>query len=147
MRVYVSKAFKQYASQAVQESLVSAFKWWKYSESREYESIFFGKDAALVKPKIDGRDYVLRHCHLIPLNDGNQLKVWYRNHRWKARKTSDRVLIYVQAGENFYLIDIVDDPGGHEIMRMTTKDGKSFMGQCAQEAHAFLNGTLELQPI
>lgn len=147
MRVYVSKAFRRYASKEVQEALVVAFKWWKSSESREFESELFGKDSAFIKPKIDGKDYVLRHCHLIPLNDSKKLKIWYRDHRFRSRKVSDRILIYVQSGDCFYLIDIVDDPGGHEIMRMTTKDGKSFMGQCAQEAHAFLNGAIELEPM
>jgi len=144
MRIFVSQAFRSYASAKVVADLVDAFKWWKESTGREFQSPIFGKDAALFSPKVGGRAYALRHCHLVPLNDANALKAWARSHRFGSRKVSDRVLIYVQQDDDFLLIDIVDDPGAHALMRMTDKQGKSFMLKCAEEAEAFFDGRLKI---
>ncbi|WP_250439803.1 type II toxin-antitoxin system YafO family toxin [Delftia tsuruhatensis] len=147
MRVFLSNAFESYVSSKSQQILVSEFKWWKADESREFGSYFFGKDCGLVEPKIDGKKYILRHCHLVPLNDKDKLTFWNRNHKWRSRKTSDRILIYVEHNGDYYLIDIIDDPGGHHLIKMVTKDGKTFMGKCAQEASSFLNGSVEMHPV
>ena len=146
MVVFVSDAFQAYSSAQVRDGLVEAFKWWKASPAREFQSPFFGKDSALVKPKVGGREYALRHCHLAPIADAVARARWASAHRFGSRKVSDRVLIYAQDGESYYLIDVVDDPGAHEIMRMTDRKGRSFMLKCAEDARAFLDGRLELVP-
>lgn len=143
MRVFVSQDFENYSSPEARVAIVSAFKWWKAEDKREFASPFFGKDSALIKPKVGGREYCLRHCHLAPLNDEAAKQKWARAHRHGSRKTSDRVLIYVQSGNDFFIIDIVDDPGAHEAMRMTDKQGRSFMHTCALQADAFLRGELK----
>lgn len=124
-----------------------AFKWWKADVSREFESPFFGKDAALIAPKVGGREYALRHCHLIPMCDIAEKTKWIQAFKRRSRKTSDRILIYAQQGEDFYLINVIDDPGAHQIMRMQDMQGRSFMLECAKEADAFLNGQLVLEPV
>ena len=146
MQVFVSAAFHAYASDQVRADLIQAFKWWKTSPDREFKSPFFAKDSATAKPSVNGKKHLLRHCHLIPLHDAEALAKWVKNLRWHSRKTSDRVLVYVQRDDDYFLIDVVDDPGAHQIMRMFDKNGKSFMLSCAQSAEAFLNRELELEP-
>lgn len=145
MRVFVSDALRNYFSAQSSQDLIEAFKWWKEDVGREFKSPFFGKDSGLIRPKVDGRDYALRHCHLIPLNDERALSRWKADFRRESRKTSDRVLIYAQDDEDYYLIDVVDDPGAHQIMRMVDSQGYSFMARCAREASSFLSGQLVLE--
>jgi hypothetical protein len=140
VKVFVSDAFYASSSDIVRNDLINAFSWWKEDSSREYLSPFFGKDSALITPTVGGNAYVLRHCHLVPLHSQEALRRWSIEHRRKSRKTSDRVLIYAQHADKYLLIDVVDDPGAHEIMRMSDKRGKSLMQKFAEEANAFLNG-------
>ena len=71
--------------------LVESFQNWK--SGGEYGHYLFGKDAAYAAPSVDGTPYLLRHVHLAPLSDQEQLKRW--NGAWlrRSRKTSDRVLV------------------------------------------------------
>lgn len=147
MRVFLSESFCAYSSKQAQDALIFSFKWWKDSPEREFQSPFFGKDGGLIRPKVGGREYALRHCHLVPLADPVAKARWAKAHKYGSRKTSDRVLIYAQSGDDYYLIDVVDDPGAHEIMRMLDKQGRSFMQKCAEEADAFLSGQLALSSV
>lgn len=142
--VYVSGSLRSVLSTSEVSDLIAAFAWWKTAESRLYDSPVFGKDSKTLKPTVHGQAYVMSHCHLAPKNSSEDKARWLRDFRRRARKTSDRVLFYVQDGARFFLIDIVDDPGAHEIMRMTDKQGKTFMLKCAEQAEAFLDGRLAL---
>ena len=142
--VFIGEELKQRLSGRAAGDLVLAFEWWKSAADLEYESPVFGKDSTLFEPQINGKKYVIGHCHMIPLCDLAALAKWRRDFRLRTRKTSDRVLFYVQDGSRYYLIDIADDPGAHDLMRMTDQQGKSFMGRIAAEAARFLDGLIEL---
>lgn len=142
--VFVSVQLQAALSADELTDLVDEFRWWKCDLQREYESPVFGKDSKLVNPLVNGAQYVISHCHLMPKHDHEARKRWAREFRRRARKTSDRVLFYVRDGNNFYLVDIVDDPGAHEIMRMNDSKGRSFMLKCAEEARTFLDGRLAI---
>lgn len=144
MRVHLSNDFKTYASDAARADLIEAFRWWKASSSREFDSPFFGKDCAFVTPTVNGKKYTLWHCHLIPLNNLNALAKWRKDFRWRSRKTSDRYLIYVRQGDDYFLIAVLDDPGAHYITSGLGAQGHSFMAKCVWEAEAFLNGELPI---
>lgn len=144
--IYVNVELRSSLSTDELIDLIDMFRWWKASPCREYESLFFGKDSKLVRPTVNGVAYVMSHCHLMPKTDSAARDQWSRAFKRRARKTSDRVLFYVQDGEQFYLIDIVDDPGAHDIMRMADRQGKAFMLKCAEQAEAFLDGRLSLAP-
>lgn len=146
MKVFVSGAFYASSSDIVRRDLVKAFTWWKQDPSREFESPFFGKDSALIRPSVGGCTYMLRHCHVVPLHNAAEKRRWAIEHKRRSRKTSDRVLIYVEHRDQYLLIDVIDDPGAHEIMRMVDQQGKSFMQKCAEEAHAFIYGHQTLPP-
>lgn len=145
MRVFVSAQFLAYSSPKVRDDLINAFKWWKATPDREYLSPFFGRDLGTIAPKVNGKDYLLRHCHLIPLNDPPKLRQWEKSLRWKSEKKSDRILLYVQRGDDFFLIDVVDDPGAHQVMKMVDSKGRSFMHKCAADAGLFFDGVLQPQ--
>lgn len=74
--------------------LIEAFQTWK--SGGEYGHYLFGKYAAYAAASVDGTPYLLRHVHLAPLSDQEQLKRW--NGAWlrRSRKTSDKVLVYVE---------------------------------------------------
>lgn len=72
----------------------------------------------------DPRCY-LRHVHFIPTDPESQ-KVWidlYRDRFKRKRRTSDRYVLYAQdKNYGFLLIDILDDPGAHDLwMQRRTK--------------------------
>lgn len=145
--IYVSNELKAALSAVELADLIGEFRWWKTdAAAREYESPVFGKDSKLLRPTVDGAAYVISHCHLIPKNSTSDYLRWQRDFRRRARKTSDRVLFYIEDAGKFFLVDIVDDPGAHEIMRMTDATGRAFMNKCAQQAKVFLDGLLTLEP-
>lgn len=78
MRVFVSTTFENYSSKNSRDALISAFKLFKASPENEYTNPLIGKDSALIEPKIDGKSYVLRHCHLAPLNDHEAKIKWQK---------------------------------------------------------------------
>lgn len=153
MEVIVSARLRSRLAPEDLKSVVLAFRWWKSDPANENRSPVFGKDSANLAPAVNGEKFVLRHCHLIPLCNKIALAQWEKNFARKRRKTSDRVLFYAQDpifdkpnGENldlqrkFYLIDIADDPGAHELMRMSDAMGKRIMSKIADEAELFLYG-------
>ena len=139
MNLIFSDSLKNQLSDNTKNIIKEEFLWWKSDKRNEFISEIFGKDSALITPKINGKPYVLRHCHLPPLNDKKALAKWKQCHRLGSRKVSDRVLIYAENNSDYYLIDILDDPGAHEIMKMKDVKGRSFMLKCAEEADIFLN--------
>ena len=54
------------------DKLLEDFAAWRAGD--EFRHPFFGKDSAYGAPKVDGQKNILRHVHLIPLNDLASLK-------------------------------------------------------------------------
>ena len=79
----------------------------------------------------------------MPLSDQEQLKRW--NTAWlrRSRKTSDRVLVYVEriAGNQAYhlLIYVLPEPEAHTIATMKTREHRELMEGFANVAAAFLD--------
>lgn len=131
------------------------FDDWKAGfPATEDTNFLFGKDGAYVTPTVDGKKYVLRHVHLLPVVDRDALKDWKKLYdigqktgRW-PRRTSNRVLIYATrglpgGGEEHLLLYILTEPDAHEIALMKTPGDRRFMEQFAECAAAFLdNGTV-----
>lgn len=114
------------------------FAHWKSGD--EYGSYFFGKDCAYIKPDVDGVPYVLRHVHLVPLGDEDQLIKWNKNWKFQTRKTSDRALVYVSDEKgNHLLIFILDEPDAHDIAAMKTAEHREIMEGLAHVAAAFID--------
>lgn len=117
----------------------SQFKQWKQSKD-DHGSYHFGKDSAYVTPIINGDKYILRHVHLVPVIDQAQLSLWQKIWRFKGRKTSNRVLIYVKDRKgNFLLVYILSEPDAHEIALMKTQQHKELMEGFAAVAEAFID--------
>ncbi|MDK4696635.1 type II toxin-antitoxin system YafO family toxin [Kingella negevensis] len=111
------------------------FKEWKKAES---ESFLFGKDGAYISPKVNGESYVLRHVHLVPLLDVEQLAKWQQNWQRGSRRTSNRALVYAQDNHRFLLIDILPEPVAHEIAQMKNEQAKKMMLLFAQIAESYI---------
>ena len=76
MMVEISRRLSQslMKNQANPQELIDVFAEWKEAgESGEDDFYEFGKDTAYVAPTVNGEAYVLRHVHLVPLLDGEQL--------------------------------------------------------------------------
>jgi hypothetical protein len=88
MAVKTTKVLKNFltAEGLNTEELCRLFADWKSSD--EYGSYYFGKDSAYITPKVDGKKYALRHVHLVPLLDKNQLAAWNK---------ADSVAIFAKA--------------------------------------------------
>lgn len=105
----------------------------------EYESYLFGKDGAYVNPGVDGVQRVLRHVHLVPLKDPHALRKWDKGWRRRARKCSDRHLVYVSDPRHGHLLMwILDEPGSHDIALMKSEDDRQLMRQFAAVAAHFI---------
>lgn len=110
----------------------------------------FGKDSAYATPTVDGKKYVLRHVHLVPLLDQAAFQTWLelynlgKTKRNWPRRTSNRVLVYAtralpEGGEAHLLMYILTEPDAHEIALMKTAGDRRFMEQFAECAAAFLH--------
>ncbi len=123
------------------KSLAAEFDLWKsLGAEGEYSSPLFGKDGAYGTPFVDGEPNVLRHVHLVPLSDLTALKRWNLDWTRRARKRSDRHLVYVS--DPYYghlLLWILDEPGSHEIALMDTPEDRKLMLQFAQVAAHFIH--------
>ena len=120
------------------EKLLADFERWKTIQG-EYGSYFFGKDGGYIAPKVDGNPYVLRHVHLPPMTDREQLDKWNLDWKRKSRKTSNRVLVYCQDGSDYLLIYVLPEPDAHEIARMENAADRATMIGFARVAEAFVN--------
>ena len=121
--------------------LIASFQIWKQGD--EYHHYLFGKDSAYAKPAVDGAPYQLRHVHLVPLADSEQLKRWNVAWQHKSRKTSDRVLVYAErrtgGTTSQLLIYILPEPEAHLIAAMTTHEHRELMDGFANVAAAFID--------
>ncbi|UBQ55455.1 type II toxin-antitoxin system YafO family toxin [Alysiella filiformis] len=118
---------------------ISEFRQWKSTgETGENDFYLFGKDGAYTTPQVNGEPYVLRHVHLLPLTDTTQLAKWQRNWQTGARRTSNRALVYVQDGNRFLLIDILNEPFAHEIAQMKTEQHRLIMRNFAKIAEQYI---------
>lgn len=114
------------------------FEIWKRALDEE-SSAFFGKDGGYVSPEVDGEKYRLRHVHLVPLLDSAALREWYEAYARGSRRTSDRILVYVQADNKDYLaIAILEEPDAHDIQKMATPEDRATMEGFAVAAEEFL---------
>ena len=125
--------------------IITSFQTWKQGD--EYGHYLFGKDSAYAKPDVDGVPYQLRHVHMVPLADREQLKRWNTDWQRKSRKTSDRVLVYAErragSATSYLLIFILPEPEAHLIAGMTTREHRELMDGFANVAAAFIeNGNV-----
>ena len=60
---------------------------------------------------------VLYHVHMVPRNVPGAQQQWDQDWRRYGRRTSDRYLFYANSGSgrDYLLIDLVDDPGAHQV--------------------------------
>jgi mRNA interferase YafO len=113
------------------------FKLWKSKD--EHSSSLFGKDSAYTTPTVNGEKYILRHVHLVPVMDQEQIDSWYKKLSFKSRKTSNRILVYVDDNKgNILLIHILPEPDAHEIAKMKTQKNRETMNGFAAVAEAFI---------
>lgn len=137
MIVRITNALKSVLGNDDAELLCGEFLNWK--ATGEYAHHYFGKDSAYIAPPVNGEKYVLRHVHLIPVLDANQLKRWWRNFSRRSRKTSDRVLIYTKNSVGDYLlIYILSEPDAHKIATMQNQKDKELMESFAKVAGDFM---------
>jgi mRNA interferase YafO len=122
--------------------LCSLFAQWKLNG--EYEHYYFGKDSAYSSPKVNGQKYLLRHVHLVPVRDTQQLSKWKKAWQFKSRKTSDRVLVYVSnnLSNDHLLIYILDEPSAHKVAKMETEKDMELMNYFAEVAQSFIEDGL-----
>lgn len=126
-------------------NFAAEFDRWKSSGERgEYDSPLFGKDGAYSSPPVNGQPNLLRHVHLVPLSDSAQLKVWHVKWRQRARKTSDRALVYASdARHGHLLLFILVEPHAHAIAQMRTPEHRATMQGLAAVAGRFIHdGTI-----
>jgi len=122
------------------EDLIAAFTEWKTGwPKREFDSKYFGKDAAYAAPAVDGKKYILRHVHIVPVVDPDALSRWQKILQRLGRKTSDRALVYAQDDRgNFLLIFILEEPYAHRVAEMRTQGDREIMEGFANTAAAFI---------
>lgn len=126
-------------------NFLSQFDNWKSLGSHgEYSSRLFGKDGAYSSPTVGGKSNTLRHVHLLPISDPEQLKVWNKRFDKKSRKTSDRALVYVSDETHGHLlIYILAEPDAHRVAQMSTSDDSNLMRKLAAIADTFIhNGSI-----
>lgn len=117
--------------------LISDFARWKSGD--EYGEYLFGKDGAYTTPEVDGAKNVLRHVHLVPIADAEQLQRWDKAWKHRSRKTSDRALVYVDGGRyGHLLIYILAEPNAHDVPQMRTPEHRELMEAFVAIAEKFL---------
>lgn len=117
---------------------LETFTKWKLAGSDDFYE--FGKDSSYATPEVNGKSYILRHVHLVPVTDKINKARWDNNwrHDKYRRRTSDRVLVYVEDSGNYLLIDILPEPDAHRIARMSTAQDQRAMQLFALVAEAFI---------
>lgn len=120
------------------QEFIEAFAEWKSGD--EYGSYLFGKDGAYISPSLFGTPQAFRHVHLVPITDTGQLAAWNRIWKRRGRKSSDRALVYVDAGRGRYLlIFILSEPDAHSVASMKTQQDKELMRVFLDVAEAFVD--------
>lgn len=134
---YLIHTFKE--SNSCLNTFIDNFKIWKTDWSiNEYSVHEFGKDSGLISPKVDGKSYQLRHVHLIP-TEKKSLNEWNINYKKEKRRTSDKMLIYVEDNQNFLLIAILPENLSHKIIAMKEPKDQQLMENFAEAASEYVN--------
>ncbi|MEN9866421.1 MAG: hypothetical protein RL748_2011 [Pseudomonadota bacterium] len=132
---------QQFTSQRLDAALfMELFANWKSSGPAGDDNFYeFGKDGAYSRPLVNNQAYVLRHVHLLPVVDMQKRLEWDRRWRNYSRRTSDRVLVYVDDGpKRFLLIAILPEPEAHNIARMATQRDQDVMQSFSAIAEEFI---------
>jgi hypothetical protein len=130
----------QYASQADLDELANTFTEWKEAgEQGEDDWYEFGKDSAYTKPLVNGDPYVLKHVHMTPVANTGDLVQWDRAWEFHARRTNDRVLVYVQDATKYHLIALLGEPTAHAVATMQTPEDLQRMRLFVQIAEDFIH--------
>jgi len=122
------------------DQLVKMFEWWKADPGRLNHSMWFGRDTPYDEPQLQGRGRLLRHCHLLPMIDGEVRERWLRVFKTKGEKVSDKALVYAENNGDYVLLYIFDEPGAHERARREKKT----MAALYRRAISFCDGDLTL---
>ena len=113
-------------------------KWKATCPAGEFSDYYFGKDGEYDRPKRAGKR-VLRHVHLPPESDPDDIAQWELEFGRQSRKTSDTSLIYTHDQTNGYLlIMIVKEPDGHTLVDMSTPESVALMEHLADVAERFI---------
>ncbi|RYE68581.1 MAG: hypothetical protein EOO81_09275 [Oxalobacteraceae bacterium] len=113
--------------------------WKALGPDGEDAAYDFGKDGYYSAPLVDG-NRVLRHVHLVPENDLDALARWNRDWERYSRRSSDTALVYAQ--DQLYgclLIQVLWEPGAHEVSLMKTQQHRELMNGFAQVAEHFVH--------
>lgn len=116
-------------------NFAAEFEAWKSSGAAgEYDNYLFGKDGAYRAPI-----GTLRHVHLVPLRDVSALAEWNKRWRFRSRKVSNRVLVYVtDATHGNLLIYILDEPTAHEVPKLQTPAHRALIRKFIAVGDAFI---------
>jgi hypothetical protein len=113
MIVQITHALKSVLGKDDADLLCEEFLKWQ--TLGEYDHYYFGKDSAYIAPPVNGEKYALRHVHLVPEKNKQQLAKWLRIFARHGRKTSDRMLIYAKnSAGDYLLIYILTEPDAHK---------------------------------
>jgi len=132
----------QFESDGLDHDLFMMFfaQWKSQGEEGEHDSYHFGKDGGYIKPLVNNQAYVLKHVHLMPVLDQERKAAWDKAWKHRSRKTSDRVLIYVDNGlGGFLLIAILPEPDAHRIAQQKTPQDRHTMNVCSEIAERFID--------
>ncbi len=125
--------------------IINKFKHWKTNWNiNEYTVYDFGKDGGFRKPIVNNSTTQFRHVHLLP-TEPNKLSIW--NQAFKrgqrngggSKRTSDRVLVYVEDDNDYLLIAILPEPTAHKVMDMKTPQDKQTINYLAYVAEKYIN--------
>lgn len=129
------------------EEFLNEFDSWKSKgPAGEDCHYYFGKDGDYKRPLVDGKR-VLRHVHLIPMEESSYMAEWDRSwNRRQGKRVSDTCLVYADAGRQRYLlIAILWEPNAHEVAEMRTPEHADLMHRFATVAAQFIfNGTIAI---
>ena len=116
----------------------SSSSWKALGAAAEFSDPYFGKDGEYSQPIRNGRR-VLRHVHLPPESNPEEVGRWDAQAKRGSRKTSDTSLIYAfDARHGYLLIYVAREPDGHVLSDMGTKETVDLMNNFADVAEAFL---------
>ncbi|NHZ97468.1 type II toxin-antitoxin system YafO family toxin [Massilia sp. CCM 8734] len=121
------------------DTFIENFADWKGAgPDGEFNHYYFGKDAEYSRPQVNGKR-VLRHVHLVPMDDSPRLAEWDRDWRKYRRRSSDTALVYADAGRfGFLLIAILWEPDAHRVAEMRDQISRDTMNGFATVADYFI---------
>lgn len=121
------------------DNFIKQFADWKALGPAGEDNVYvFGKDSEYARPTVNNKR-VLRHVHLVPIQDAVALQKW--NFGWNnyKRRVSDIALVYVDGGMyGFLLITILAEPDAHDISKMATPEHRELMINFADTAEQFI---------